>query len=122
MLQFKPTRRKNISLVFQDGKMICKYNSVKEGAILIRTDDIFRKYNAFGLLKELIENTNPIFKYIIISYRDKKFWTTRDTLRKKGIEHQFTFGTKVFLPIYLWNIESNSQLEFDFREDIPNGE
>lgn len=121
MIHFKATNRKNIFLVFQDEKMICRYNSISEGAILISTDDIFRKYNAFGLLKDLLENDKLKFKYIIISYRQNKFWTTRDTLKKEGIEHDFNFGTKIFLPIRMWKTESNNQLEFDFKEHTENG-
>lgn len=118
MIHFKKTKREDVFEIFDDKQPIGKFCTKFPGAIVLHPKDIYRKLDAFGLNKELLTSQELKFKWTIVYYEGKGYYTSRENLIKEGIEVEFNFGTKIFLPRKKWETnESSNQLQLEFKEE-----
>ncbi|MHB9012512.1 MAG: hypothetical protein ACYC49_09880 [Ignavibacteriaceae bacterium] len=118
MIYLKGTSKENVFEIFDGKQPIGKLYTKSPGAIVLRPKSVFRKYDAFGLNKEILILSKYIFKWIIVFYEGKEYITIREKIIQDGIEESFDFGIKVFLPRNKWETrETSNQLSFVFKEE-----
>lgn len=63
------------------------------------TAELFNKFNAIGLLSDVLEDKNLDFNTMLFVLKGKKYKTTREQFLENGIRETFYFGEKIFLPL-----------------------
>ena len=83
--------------------MIGRFIKKSCGFLYVVTDEPFRKLNAFGFNKELLLSKEINFQIVIVKCQGVYYMTRKRTILEEGVEQEFDFGVKIFLPIPLWN-------------------
>jgi len=118
MISLVTTRRDNIHRVIVNGHYVGELITKKYGAIRITAKDIFRELNAFGISTELLIDDSVKFKFILIKYEGKIYYTTRELFKCKGEERTFHRDgeefKKTFLHLDYFKFKDDPQLSLSF--------
>jgi hypothetical protein len=79
--------------------------------------ELFNKFNAIGLLSEVIEDRNLDFKYLTFVLNGKRYNTTRSQFLENGIRETFYFGEKIFLPLSYFEKLDEEQISMNFKSE-----
>ena len=117
----------NLYTVFDGNKRIGRYNS-KEKAFFYVTNEIFRKYDGFGINVELLNNPEfDLEKVIVLLINEKVNKAYMTSIKKfydafeKGediFEDKRKTFKRVYVRLHLWIEIGNSQLSFDFMFEL----
>ena len=118
MIYYKKTDKPKIYKIYDDynSQFIGHLNLKFNGAVLIYPSSIYRKYDAFGLHKDVLIDPTINFKWVIAKFKGEGQHISREYMLKNGIEEEFNFGIKVFIPRKYWiNKNSIIQLNLPFE-------
>lgn len=117
MIQLLKTEIPDQFVLKDDDTIIGKYITKSGGIIFMKQKEPYRKLNAFGINKQLLSSKEIEFRIVIVECQKVYYMTWKKTLLVEGIEQEFDFGKKIFLPIPLWHSTASNQLILDFYFD-----
>ena len=113
-----------LNLGFQT-RYIGKIDSAGEGTFITNRSEkhLFRKTNSLGINYSLLIDESIKFKNIVINYKGKKLYSTRNYFLKKGKAFQFSnkgFELQIFVPLDELNLQTVKRFEqsFDIQDDL----
>lgn len=119
MISYLKTKRDKVFKIYDETQFIGYLNTKLNGAVTIHPSSVYKKYDAFGLKKEILISDIVEFKWVIAYYNGEGYWVLKDKMIAEGIEDSFDFGIKLFLPRKKWNtIKSSDQLSIEFEGSI----
>jgi hypothetical protein len=107
-----------LNLGFQT-RYIGKIDTAGEGTFIISRSEkhLFRKTNSLGINYSLLTDESIRFKDILITYKGKKLYSTRNYFLKKGKAFQFSnkgFELQIFVPLDELNLQTVKRFEQTF--------
>ena len=108
----KPVKdEEDIYDVYKDYRYLGYLDKTDGGAFVTKRQNLFRKFNGFGINMSLLESDIE-FETIVIEYNNKFYVVSRKLLLDAGEKFTFKDGdTKLFLPISAFTIEDNESPE-----------
>ena len=108
---FRRTLFDGILKVFHNGTFIGELNTSGDGTFQIKKDEIFKLYNGYGVVDDLLYCDKIPFKFVLAYHDEEMLETTRKKFISEGCKKKktFPFATKYFLSLHQFNSNNINQ-------------